>query len=68
VTNAAGYSYIEVDGGVAGKQWLAARVTPLKSGDVITWGGGATMRNFSSKALNRTFEQIVFVGSVRVVN
>ena len=68
VTNSGGYSYIEVDGGVAGKKWLAAPVGPVKSGDVITWGGGATMRNFASKSLNRTFEQIDFVGSVQVVN
>lgn len=58
-----GYSYIEVSG-PQGNTWLAAPVTPLNVGDKIRYEDGATMHNFSSKALGRTFPSIMFVGSV----
>ncbi|HET6720970.1 MAG TPA: hypothetical protein VFH22_15060, partial [Rhodocyclaceae bacterium] len=58
-----GYSYIEVSG-PQGNTWLAAPVAPLNVGDKIRYEDGATMHNFTSKALGRTFPSIIFVGSV----
>jgi hypothetical protein len=58
-----GYSYIEVSG-AQGNTWLAAPVTTLNVGDKIRYEDGATMHNFTSKALGRTFPAIIFVGSV----
>lgn len=58
-----GYSYIEVSG-PQGNTWLAAPVTTLNVGDRIRYEDGATMRNFTSKALGRSFPAIMFVGSV----
>lgn len=65
--DAGGYSYIEVSG-AAGNVWLAAPMTKLKVGDKLRYENGGEMRNFSSRALNRTFPSIVFVDRVTVVN
>jgi len=62
-----GYSYIEVATDT-GTKWLAAPMQAVSAGDVVSWNGGATMRNFNSKALARTFDEIVFVSAVRVSN
>jgi hypothetical protein len=65
VTNAGGYSYIEVDQG--GKTvWVAATETALKKGDKVQWQGASEMRNFTARSLNRTFDQIIFAQSVAV--
>jgi hypothetical protein len=65
VTNAGGYSYIEVDQN--GKTvWVAATETPMKKGDKVQWQGASEMRNFTARSLNRTFEQIIFAQSVAV--
>jgi hypothetical protein len=65
VTNAGGYSYIEVDQG--GKTvWVAANETPMKQGDKVQWQGASEMRNFTAKSLGRTFDQILFAQSVAV--
>lgn len=63
VSNAGGYSYIEVESG-AGTVWLAATEVNVKAGDKIQWQGATTMSNFTAKALNRTFERIIFASSV----
>jgi len=65
--NAAGYSYIEVDTN-GNKLWLAAPLTELKAEDQITWNDASKMQNFTSKSLNKTFKEILFVGSVQVAN
>lgn len=65
--NAAGYTYINVD--VDGeKVWLAAPQTPLAEGATVSWRGGMAMRNFASKTLDRTFEEILFVDAVQVAS
>lgn len=64
-TNAGGYSYLEVDQGGT-TIWVAAPETAVKAGDKVVWDGGSTMHNFNAKSLNRTFEQIVFAGSVSI--
>jgi hypothetical protein len=66
VSNAGGYSYIEVDRG--GKVvWVAAMETPMKPGDKVQWQGGSEMQNFTAKSIGRTFDRIVFASSVAVV-
>ncbi len=67
VQSAAGYNYIEVDRN-GSSMWLAAPASAVKVGDNIAWTGGATMRNYASKSLNRTFEEVLFVGDVQVLN
>jgi len=66
VQDAGGYSYVEVKT-AAGNTWLAAPMTKLKVGDKVRFEAGAEMRNFSSRALNRTFPSIQFVDRVAVV-
>ena len=61
--SAAGYSFIRVDQN-GSSIWLAAPETSLDVGQAISWSGGSTMRNFTSRSLDRTFEEIVFVGAV----
>lgn len=58
-----GYTYIEAkDGGET--FWAAAPKVFLQKGDKISFSGGAWMPNFKSKALNRTFDKILFVDGV----
>ena len=65
VTNAGGYSYIEVDQG-GQTVWVAVTETPMKKGDKVEWQGGSQMSNFTARSLNRTFEKIIFAQSVAV--
>jgi len=60
---AGGYSYLEVD--IDGEVfWLATAISNAKPGDKIAWKDHAVMANFTSKALGRTFKQILFVAQV----
>ena len=57
---AGGYTYARVD--VSGSEfWLATTMTALNPGDEVAWKDYAMMKNFKSKALNREFDQIMFV-------
>lgn len=56
------YTYAEVDTGNQ-KLWIAGGHIDAKVGDTVQWGGYSEMYNFTSKALNRTFDQILFVNS-----
>jgi hypothetical protein len=62
--DAAGYTYIclEKDGK---KTWAAAPTTKVTVGQEIKLLNGAQMTNFQSKALNRTFDTIIFSGGVK---
>lgn len=62
ILQAGGYTYAEVDAG-GQKIWIAGGPLQVKEGDSVQWGQFALMRNFASKSLNRTFEQILFVDS-----
>jgi starvation-inducible outer membrane lipoprotein len=67
VISSAGYSYLKVN--LNNKQvWLAAPETEVKQQDKITWVGGAVMYNFESPTLNRTFDEIVFVDRINILN
>jgi len=61
--DAGGYTYLclEKDGQ---KTWVAAPVMKVSVGDEVKLLNGAAMSNFQSKALNRTFDKIIFSGGV----
>ncbi|OUS27898.1 hypothetical protein A9Q98_08415 [Thalassotalea sp. 42_200_T64] len=63
VIASAGYSYIEVEAN-GNTVWLAAPETSVKSGESISWQGGAVMKNFKSSSLDRTFTEIIFVDAI----
>ena len=66
VFHAAGYTYLEVEQKDAAT-WVAAPQATVSEGDRVTWQGGTTMYGFSSRSLDRTFEEILFVEGVQVV-
>lgn len=63
--NTGGYTYVQVDTGKE-KIWAAAPEFQVKVGDLVTVPTGMLMRNHQSKTLNRTFEEIYFVGKISV--
>lgn len=68
VAQAGPYTYVEVD--QSGRRiWLAgSRTENLARGALVRWGEAAVMRNFKSKALDRTFDQVLFVAGIQPVN
>ena len=60
---AAGYSFIRVDDN-GDSLWLATPEMPLEVGQVVEWQGGSLMRNFTSRSLGRSFDEILFVSAV----
>lgn len=54
-----GYTYLQLDTGT-NKPWVAIPQAKVAVGDKISCQPGMTMKNFSSKTLNRTFDSIVF--------
>ena len=63
--NAAGYTYLQVEE-KGQKVWAAAAQTNLKVGDEVEFPDSPVMQNFTSKTLNRTFDKIYFVSTLRV--
>ena len=61
---AGGYTYIEVDEHGT-RRWLASSPVRVAPGDQIRWGESAVMRNFTSKSLGRTFDELLFVSAVQ---
>lgn len=64
--DAAGYTYLRVET-PEGERWLAAPPTEAGEGDIVAWSGGMTMTDFQSTALDRRFEEILFVERLRKV-
>ena len=60
VITAAGFTYAEVDTGKE-KIWAAGPVTPLKTGDMISFSTQMPMQNFHSKSIGRDFPVIYFI-------
>jgi len=61
--DAGGYSYICLE--KAGKKtWIAAPLMKVTLGQELKFFPGAVMKQFTSKALNRTFDEVVFSGGV----
>jgi len=65
--HAAGYTYMNVDAGTGKPLWIAASMMRVKPQQTIKWTDAAAMNNFTSKALHRTFDQILFVSNAKVV-
>jgi len=61
----AGYTYMELANGDR-KFWIAAPTTKVKEGDHIRFVENMRMHNFTSKTLNRTFNEVIFVTSTQV--
>ena len=57
--DASGYTYLLIEA-KGERRWAAISAASVKVGDQVTVKPGATMVNFTSKALNRTFDRIVF--------
>lgn len=64
--DAAGYTYVEVDTG-SEKIWAAAPKFEVKVGDRVVVPQGAPMRDYHSKTLDRDFDVVYFVSSIRNV-
>lgn len=64
--HASGYTYMEVDTGDK-TVWLAATSLKIKAGDTVQWQGSSVMKNFNSKTLRRTFDEILFVSKASAV-
>jgi hypothetical protein len=65
--DAPGYTYMEL-ASTEKKFWIAAPTTRVKVGDRVRFEQSLVMKNFNSKTLNRTFDQIIFVNSATVLN
>lgn len=60
------YTYLEVtaDGG---RRWIAAPRLDVRPGATVGYTDGATMSNFHSKVLQRSFDALMFVDHVAVL-
>jgi hypothetical protein len=65
--DAPGYTYMEL-ANTEKRFWIAAPTTRVKAGDRVRFEQSLVMKNFNSKTLNRTFDQIIFVNSATVIN
>ena len=63
--DAAGYTYLQVEE-KGQKIWVAAAQTKVTIGDEVEFPDSPVMQNFTSKTLNRTFDKIFFVSTLRV--
>ena len=57
------YSYVLVEG-PSGNIWLAGPKTDVAAGSKIRYSQGVNMTNFFSKELQRSFPEVVFVGTI----
>lgn len=58
--NAGGYSYISIEQADGSKKWVAVTQAAVKVGDQMSFKPGMEMGRFESKALNRSFDSIIF--------
>jgi hypothetical protein len=58
-----GYTYVKVDEDGA-VYWAAAPATQVAVGDQVSFTEQMKMQNFTSRSLNRTFDELLFVGSL----
>jgi hypothetical protein len=61
--NSAGYTYVLLDTD-SGKIWAAATETDVRVGQRVSVPAGQVMTGFTSKTLNRTFDEIHFVDGI----
>jgi hypothetical protein len=62
----AGYTYLEIEE-KGQKLWVAVLKTEVQKGDTVEIPESPVMVNFTSKTLNRTFDEILFAAGIRVV-
>ena len=60
------FSYLHVENNAI-KVWIAGIKIEAKAGDTVKYVENVKMDNFLSKALSRTFAQVIFVSSIEVV-
>jgi hypothetical protein len=58
--NAGGYSYVYIEQADGSKKWVAVTQMAVKVGDQVSFKPGMEMGKFESKALNRSFDSIIF--------
>lgn len=58
-----GYTYLEVRNN-GRNLWLAGNPVDVAEGEIVSWADAAMMRNFESKTLNRTFDELMFVSAI----
>lgn len=58
-----GYTYVKVDEDGA-VYWAAAPAAQVAVGDQVSFTEQMKMQNFTSRSLNRTFDELMFVGSL----
>ncbi len=63
IHNGAGYSYILLDTG-SSQHWVATTQIEVAVGDELGFEDGNIMHDFPSKALDRTFPEIIFASQV----
>ena len=61
--NAAGYTYVKVDEG-GNIYWVAGPTADIKVGSSVSYIEQMVMQEFTSKALNRTFDQLMFASTL----
>ena len=61
-----GYTYMQLEND-GKKFWVASSVINVQRNDEVAWEGGTVMTDFTSYALNRKFEEIHFVKSIKIV-
>lgn len=58
------YTYLNVEEN-GQNYWMAVASIPVIVGDTYYYDGGMVMKDFESKQLNKTFDEIVFVNTIR---
>jgi hypothetical protein len=62
-----GYTYVRVKT-TDGERWAAGPQTQVRIGDRVVLPSGMRMADFHSETLNRTFDEIYFVGAIGIVD
>jgi len=61
--NSGGYTYVQVDAD-GKKVWAAGPTTRVGVGETVSFERGMLMHDYHSKSLDKTFEEIYFVGRI----
>jgi hypothetical protein len=66
VLSSGGYTYVRVE--TDGESvWIAGPPASVEQGNTVSWRAGSPMRDFTSRTLGRTFDEILFVQEIFVV-
>lgn len=64
-TNASRYTYVKINTG-KGEAWAAGPAFAVKVGDRVVAEQGMVTKNFTSKSLNRNFDELYMAGSIAI--